>query len=129
MTTGKAQGLLEGRMTLLESICCTCAISSRRMAGFWRRYGWRSGGPSVSMVCCSSGVQPKSPSPWMIMSLNSWKRAFSCCCCAGDRCSGTGGWLGCLEAVATSQRGQRSLGYPRFVLCVDGGVWGDDYEW
>ena len=98
MTTGEAQGLLEGRMTPLESICCTCVISSRRTAGFWWRYGWRSGGPSVSMVCCSSGVQPNSSSPWLIMSLNSWKRAFSCCCCAGDKCSGTGGWLGCLEA-------------------------------
>ena len=98
MTTGEAQGLLEGWMMQLESICCTCVISSRQTAGFWRRYGWRSGGPSVSMVCWSSGVQPKSSSPWLIMSLNSWKRAFSCCCCAGDKCSGTGGWLGCLEA-------------------------------
>ena len=26
-------------------------ISSRRTAGFWQRYGWRSGAPSVSMVC------------------------------------------------------------------------------
>ena len=35
-------------MTLLDSICCTCAISSLRTAGFCRRYGWRSGGPWVS---------------------------------------------------------------------------------
>ena len=92
ITTGEAQGLLEGRITPLDSICCTCAISSLRTAGFWRRYGWRSGGPSVSMVCWSSGVQPKLSSPWLMMSLNSWKRAFSCCCWAGERCSGTGGW-------------------------------------
>ena len=45
-----------------------------------------------------SRVQPKSSSPWLIMSLNSWKRDFSCCCCAGDRCSGTGGWQVWLEA-------------------------------
>ena len=43
-------------------------------------------------------MQPKSSSPWLIMSLNSWKRAFSCCFCAGDRCSGTGGWRVWLEA-------------------------------
>ena len=92
ITTGEAQGLLEGQITPLDSICWTFAISSLRAAGFWRRYGWRSGGPSVSMVCWSSGVQPKSSSPWLIMSLNSWKRAFSCCCWAGERCSGTGGW-------------------------------------
>ena len=86
MTTSEAQGLLEGQMTPLKSICCTCAISSRQTAGFWRRYGWWSGGPSVSMVRCSSGVQPKSSSPWLIMSLNSGKRAFNSCCCDGDRC-------------------------------------------
>ena len=37
MTTGEAQGLLEGRMTPLDSICLTWAISSRRTAGFWQR--------------------------------------------------------------------------------------------
>ena len=92
ITTGEAQGLLEGLITPLDSICCTCAISSLSTAGFWRRYGWRSGDPPVSMVCWSSGMQPKSSSPWLMMSLNSWKRAFSCCCWAGERCSGTGGW-------------------------------------
>ena len=92
ITTGEAQGLLEGRITPLDSICWTCATSSLRTAGFWRRYGWQSGGLSVSMVCRSSGVQPKSSSPWLIMSLNSWKRAFSSCCWASERCSGTGGW-------------------------------------
>ena len=35
MTTGEAQGLLEGRITPLDSICWTWAISSRRTAGFW----------------------------------------------------------------------------------------------
>ena len=99
MTTGEAQGLLEGRMTPLDSICWTWAISSRRTAGFWRRYGWRSGGPSVLMVCWSSGVQPRSSSPWLIMLLNSWKRAFSCCCWVGDKCTGTGGWRCGLEAI------------------------------
>ena len=98
MTAGEAQGLLEGRMTLLDSICWTWAISSRKTAGFWRRYGWRSGGPSVSMVCWSSGVQPRSSSPWLIIFLNSWKRAFSCCCWVGDKCAGTGGWRCGLEA-------------------------------
>ena len=97
ITTGEAQGLLEGRMTPLESICCTCGISSCWTAGFWRRYSWRSGGPSVSIMCCSSGVQPKSSFPWLIISLNSWKKAFICCCWVGDRCSRTGGWLGRLE--------------------------------
>ena len=91
MTTGEAQGLLEGWMMPLDSICWTWAISSCRTAGFWRRYGWRRGGPSVSMVCCRSGVQPRSSSPWLMMSLNSWKRSFSCCCWVGDRCAGTGG--------------------------------------
>ena len=37
MTTGEAHGLLDGQMTLLASICWTCAISSRRTAGFCRR--------------------------------------------------------------------------------------------
>ena len=32
-------------------------------------------------------------------------------------------------AVAVSQRGQRSPGCPRFVLCVGGGVRVGDYEW
>ena len=91
MTTGEAQGLLEGRMMPLDSICWIWAISSRQTAGFWRRYGWRSGGPSVSIACCRSGVQPRSSSLWLTMSLNSWKRSFSCCCWAGDRCAGTGG--------------------------------------
>ena len=109
-------------MTPLDSICCTCVIFSRRTAGLWRRYGWRSCGPSVSIVCWSSGVQPKSSSPWLIMSLNSWKRAFSCCCCASDRCSGTSGWRVWLEAGGGGGelRGRRSPGCPRFVLCVSG---------
>ena len=85
MTTGEAQGLLEGRMTPLNNICWTWAIPSRR-------YGWGSGGPSVSMVCCRSGVQPRSSSPWLTMSLNSWKRAFSWC-------AGTGGRRRGLEAA------------------------------
>ena len=34
ITTGEAQGLLEGRMMSLASICWTCAISSCRTAGF-----------------------------------------------------------------------------------------------
>ena len=92
MTTGEAQGLLEGWITPLDSICCTCAISSLHSAGFWQQCFWRSGGSSVSMVCWSSGVQPKSSPPWLMMSLNSWKRAFSCSCWVGERCSRTGGW-------------------------------------
>ena len=98
MTTGEAQGLLEGWMMPLDNICWTWAISSRQTAGFWRRYGWRSGGPSVSMVCCRGGVQPRSSSPWLTISLNSWKRAFSCCCWVDDRCAGTGGWRRLVEA-------------------------------
>ena len=46
MTTGEAQGLLEGWMTPLDSIYWTCAISSRRTVGFgsiwlvkWRSVG------------------------------------------------------------------------------------------
>ena len=99
MTTGKAQGLLEGWMMPLDNICWTWAISYRRTAGFWRQYGWRSGGPSVSMVCCRRGVQPRSSSPWLTMSLNSWKRAFSCCCWVGDRCARTGFGRRRLEAA------------------------------
>ena len=64
----EAQGLLEGLMAPVESICCTCAISSLLTAGFWRRYGWRRGGPSVSIVCCNSGVQSRSSSPWLKIS-------------------------------------------------------------
>ena len=37
ITTGEAQGLLDGQMTPLVSICWTWAISSRRTAGFCRR--------------------------------------------------------------------------------------------
>ena len=99
MTTGEAQGLLQGRMTSFDIICWIWAISYCRTAGFWRRYGWRRGGPSVSMECCRSGVQPKSSSPWLMMSLNSWKRSFSCCCWVGDRCAGTGGGQCGLEAA------------------------------
>ena len=51
------------------------------------------------MVCCSNGMQPRSSSPWLMISLNSWKRSFSCCCWMGDRCSGTGGWRRGLEAA------------------------------
>ena len=112
IVTGEAQGLLEGWMTPFVNICWTWTISSRRTAGFSRRYGWRRGGPSVSMACCSSWVQPSSPSPWLIISLNSWKRSFSCCCWMGDRCSGTGGGRSGLEvaggggesAMATTSR-------------------------
>ena len=39
MTAGKAQRLLEGQMTLLDSICWTWAISSHRTTVSWRRYG------------------------------------------------------------------------------------------
>ena len=99
MTTGEAQGLLEGRMIPLDNICWTWAISSHRTAGFWWRYSCRSGGPSVSMVRCRSGVQPRSSSPWLKMALNSWKRAFSCCCWVCNRCVGTGGGRRGLEAV------------------------------
>ena len=99
MTTVEAQGLLEGRMTPLDNICWTWAISSRRTARFWRRYGWRSRGPSVSMVCCRSGVQPRSSSPWFTMSLNSWRRAFSCRCWVDGRCAGTGSGRQGLEAA------------------------------
>ena len=118
-------------MTLLDSICCTCVISSRRTAGLWRRYGWWSGGPSVSMVCWSSGVQPKSSSPWLIMSLNSWKRLSAAAAVLAIDVQGqAAGWVGWRQGVvAASQRGQRSLGYPWFVLCAGGGVQGGDYEW
>ena len=88
-----------GCWTSLDSICWTWTISSRRTAGFWRRYGWRSWDPSVSMVCWSSWVQPRSSSLWLIMTLNSWKRAFSFCCWVGDRSAGTGGGRCGLEAV------------------------------
>ena len=37
ITVGEAQGLLDGRITPLVSICWTWAISSRRTAGFWRQ--------------------------------------------------------------------------------------------
>ena len=132
ITTGEAQGLLEGWMTPLESICCTCAISSLRTAGFWQRYGWRSGGPSVSIVCCSIRVQPKSSSPWLIISLNSWKRAFICCCWVGDRCSGTGGWLGRLEVGGgggESARATISRVPTACPVCRRGGVRVGDCEW
>ena len=129
MTTGEAQGLLEGRMTPLDSICWTWAISSRRTAGFWRRYGWQSGGPSVSIACCRSGVQPMSSSPWLTMSLNSWKRSFSCCCWVGDRCAGTGGGRCGLEAAgeAEGRRWQRLLECLHFVRYVGGEVLGGGY--
>ena len=44
-------------------------------------------------------MQPRSSSPWLMMSLNSWKRSFSCCCWVGDRCAGTGGGRSGLEAA------------------------------
>ena len=44
------------------------------------------------MVCSSSGVQPRSSSPWLKTSLDSLNRSFSCYCWSGERCSGTGGW-------------------------------------
>ena len=78
MMIGEAQGLLEGWMTPFDNIWWTWAISSRRTTGFWRRYCWWRDGPSVSMACCRSGVQPRSSSPGLMMSLNSWKRSFSC---------------------------------------------------
>ena len=55
MTTGEAQGLLEGRMTPFVNICWTWAISSHRTARLWRRYGWWRGGPSVSMAVAGAG--------------------------------------------------------------------------
>ena len=127
MTTGEAQGLLEGWMTPLDNICWTWAISSRRTVGFWRRYGWRNGGPSVSMVCCRSGVQPRSSSPWVTMSLNSWKRAFSCCCLGGRQVCGDrrratragGGWW-------RRQRRRRFLTCPQFFRYASGAVLGGD---
>ena len=85
--TGEAHGLLDGRMTSLASICWTCAITSRRTAVFCR---WRSRGPCVSIVCSSSGVLPRSSSPWLKTSLNSRNRSFSCCCWSGERRSGKG---------------------------------------
>ena len=90
-------------MTLLDSICCTCAISSLRTAGSCRRCGWRSGGPWVSIACSNSGVFPRSSSPWLKTSLNSLNNSFSCCCWSGERHSGSGGWYGfegCEEAEA-----------------------------
>ena len=36
MTTGEAQGLLQGRMTPFDIICWTWAISYRRTVRFWR---------------------------------------------------------------------------------------------
>ena len=89
-------------MTLLDSICCTCAISSLRTAGFCRRYGWRSGGSWVSIACSSSGVFPRSSSPRLKTSLNLRNSSFSCCCWSGERRSGSGGWhsfRGCEEVV------------------------------
>ena len=53
------------------------------------------------------GVQPRSSSPWLTMSLNSWKRAFSCCCWVGDRCAGTGGRRRRLEAAGGAERQRR----------------------
>ena len=85
---------VRGRTTLLDSICCTCAISSLRTAGFCRRYGWRSGSPWVSIACSSSGVIPRSSSPRLKTSLNSRNSSFSCCCWSGERRSGSGGWHG-----------------------------------
>ena len=66
------------------------------------------------MVCCSNGVQPRSSSPWLTISLNSWKRSFSCCCWRGDRYSRTGGWRrGWRRRVEKeSQRWRQSLGCP-----------------
>ena len=64
-------------------------------------------GRVLAMVCWSSGVQPKSYSPWLMMSLNSWKRAFSCCCWAGEKCSGTGGWRFWLAAGGGSGESAR----------------------
>ena len=54
-------------------------------------------------------MQPKSVSPWLIMSLNSWKSTFSWCCCAGDRCSGKGGWRAWLEAGRGGDESARSM--------------------
>ena len=61
MTTGEAQGLLEGRMTPLDSICWTWAISSRRTAGFG---GDMAGGAEVprSRWCAeAAGYNPDRP--------------------------------------------------------------------
>ena len=80
------------------------------------------------MVCCSSGVQPRSSSPWLIISLNSWKRSFSCCCWMGDRCSGTVGeavWRWLVEVE--SRRWQQPLGCLHSGQHVSGGALGGDY--
>ena len=90
-------------MTLLDSICCTWAISSLRTAGFCRQYGWRRGGPWVLIACSSSGVFPRLSSPRLKTLLNSLNNSFSCCCWSGEKRSGSGGWHGfegCEEAKA-----------------------------
>ena len=103
ITTGEAHGLFEGRMTRLDSICCTWAISSLRTAGFCRLYGWRRGGPWVSIPCSSRGVLPRSSSPWLKTSRNSLNNSLSCCCWSGERHSGSGGWQG---LVGCSEEGE-----------------------
>ena len=69
---------------------------------FCRRYGWRSGGPWVSIAFSSSGVFLRLSSPRLKTSLNSLNNLFSCCCWSGERRSGSGGWHGfegCEEEV------------------------------
>ena len=52
---------------------------------------WR---PWVSIVCPSSGVLPRSSSPWLKTSPNSRNNSFSCCCWSGERRSGSDGRRG-----------------------------------
>ena len=91
ITTGEAQGLIEGRITPSRNISLTCCCSISLIIGFCRLKGCLIGRPVV-WISCSTRYVLLMGSPYL--EKTSWYSSKSCqssSCCLGESDSGTGG--------------------------------------
>ena len=80
-------------------------------------------------MCSSSGVLPRSSSPWLKTLLNSRNKSSSCCCWSSERHSGNGRWRGGPGREEACQPASPPRGRQYSVLSEAGEAQVGDYEW